>query len=124
MTLSPKWKPGQSGNPAGKPKGSRTKLSEAFLRDLHADWLENGVNVIERVRGEKPDVYLRVVASMLPQKLEIERPLQGLSDNELADLIGHVRSLVAGTIHAAAGAGAGGSGEGGSEPPGDVPAVH
>jgi hypothetical protein len=28
--------PGQSGNPRGRPKGSRHKLSEAFLADLAA----------------------------------------------------------------------------------------
>ncbi|MGC1591176.1 MAG: DUF5681 domain-containing protein, partial [Pseudolabrys sp.] len=28
------WKPGQSGNPKGRPQGSRNKLSEEFFRDL------------------------------------------------------------------------------------------
>ena len=32
------WKPGQSGNPKGRPQGSRNKLSEQFLADLHASW--------------------------------------------------------------------------------------
>ena len=27
------WKPGESGNPAGRPKGSRNKLSEEFIAD-------------------------------------------------------------------------------------------
>ena len=29
------WQPGQSGNPAGKPKGARNKLGEAFIEALH-----------------------------------------------------------------------------------------
>ena len=32
------WKPGQSGNPKGRPQGSRNKLSEQFLADVHASW--------------------------------------------------------------------------------------
>jgi V8-like Glu-specific endopeptidase len=29
---------GQSGNPKGRPQGSRNKLSEEFLADVHASW--------------------------------------------------------------------------------------
>jgi len=29
------YKPGQSGNPNGRPKGSRNKLGEAFIAALH-----------------------------------------------------------------------------------------
>jgi hypothetical protein len=40
---------GQSGNPAGRPRGSRSKFGEAFLAELYADWIENGAAVIKRV---------------------------------------------------------------------------
>ena len=36
------WKPGESGNPAGRPKGSRNKLSEEFVAEIYADWCEHG----------------------------------------------------------------------------------
>src|SRR6185437_4393246 len=60
------WKPGQSGNPAGRAKGSRNKLGEAFIEAMHADFMEHGTQVIETVRVEKPDQYLKVIASILP----------------------------------------------------------
>lgn len=64
------FKPGQSGNPAGRPKGARSKLGEAFLKDMLADFEQHGKSVIEAVRAEKPDQYLKVVASILPKEIE------------------------------------------------------
>lgn len=63
------FKPGQSGNPAGRPKGARSKLSEKFLQDIHEDWKEHGVEVLEKVRKKDPEVYLRVVAGLIPKEL-------------------------------------------------------
>lgn len=64
------FKPGQSGNPAGRPKGSRNKLGEAFLKEMLEDFEEHGRDVIAVVRAEKPDQYLKVVASILPREIE------------------------------------------------------
>lgn len=66
-----KWQPGQTGNPAGRPKGSRNKLGEAFIAAMYDDFTEHGAAVIETVRTEKPDQYLKVVASILPQQLNV-----------------------------------------------------
>lgn len=63
------WKPGQSGNPAGRPKGARHKLGQAFLDAMLKDFSEHGEVVIENVRTEKPDQYLKVVASILPKEI-------------------------------------------------------
>ena|ERR1043165_4055201 len=76
-----RFKPGQVANPKGRPKGSRNKLGEAFLAALHADFEEHGVAVIAKVRTEKPDAYLKVVASILPQKIEVEHT-DNLTDDE------------------------------------------
>ena len=66
------WKPGQSGNPAGRPKGSRNKLSEEFVAEVYADWCEHGAVALKTVRDTRPDVYVKVVASLLPRQVQAE----------------------------------------------------
>lgn len=61
------------GNP-GRPKGSRNKLSETFLRVLADDFGENGVEVIERLRMESPAQYANVIAKLMPKMMELSGP--------------------------------------------------
>lgn len=63
-------KPGEVRNPHGRPKGSRHKLGEDFLKKLQADFAEHGEEVIKAVRGDKPDQYLKVIASVLPKEID------------------------------------------------------
>lgn len=74
--------PGQSGNPKGRAKGSRNKLGEAFISALHDDFQEHGAAVIATVRQEKPDQYLKVVASILPKEVKITTEVE-MDDAEL-----------------------------------------
>ena len=65
------FKPGQTPNPAGRPKGSRSKLGEAFLSDLLADWEENGADALRACRMLKPATYCSIVASILPKEINL-----------------------------------------------------
>lgn len=87
-------KPGEVRNPAGRPKGTRNKLGEAFVKAMHADFEEHGPKVIETVRIEKPDQYLKVIASILPKELNVNTSALGdMSDDELAAVFASLRSL-------------------------------
>ena len=60
--------PGVSGNPAGRPKGSRHKLEESFVVALVDDFDEHGVEAIRRCRIEQPAVYLSTIVKLLPKE--------------------------------------------------------
>lgn len=106
--LKAPWEPGKSGNPLGRPKGSRNKLGEAFIQAMHEDFMQYGPAVIEAVRTDKPDQYLKVIASILPKELHIkEESLDDLPDNELVDILTTLRSLTGTGRHKKAGKGTG-----------------
>ena len=65
------FKPGQSGNPKGRPKGARNRLGTQFLEALEADFNKHGAQAIALVREKKPEVYMRVVADLLPKEANI-----------------------------------------------------
>jgi hypothetical protein len=67
-----RFKPGQSGNPTGRPKGSRNKFSERLIEAFALDFETYGTDAIEKVRAEKPHEYLRIAASLVPKQFEIE----------------------------------------------------
>jgi hypothetical protein len=76
----------QPGNP-GRPKGTRNKLAETFFDALTRDFEAHGASAIVGARAESPLGYLKVVASVIPQKLEVEKVTSQVSDEELLAII-------------------------------------
>ena len=64
------WKPGQSGNPKGRPKGSRNKLTTEFFNDLCEAWSAFGKPALMTAAWTHPVEFVRVVASLVPRELE------------------------------------------------------
>src|SRR5262245_45856373 len=54
----------------GRPPGSRNKLGEKFIEDVHAKWRKHGKQVLDEVIKTDPVAFLRVVAQILPKELD------------------------------------------------------
>jgi Family of unknown function (DUF5681) len=93
--LKAPWQPGQSGNPAGRPKGARSKLEEAFLADLLKDWQENGAATLIKAREKDPVGYVKVAASLMPKQVDTDSALEGITRDELRLAITALQSFCA-----------------------------
>ena len=49
----------------------RNRLGKAFISRMRADFQKHGIATIEKVRKEKPEVYLNLVSRLVPQQLEV-----------------------------------------------------
>ena len=74
------FKPGNR----GRPKGSRNKLGEAFIEDLHAAWEKRGMAAIEATIKNQPAQFLKVIARVLPKDLNLNiSPYDSMTDEQL-----------------------------------------
>lgn len=73
---------GHAGGP-GRPKGSRNKLSEAFLQILADDFEENGKSVIVELRQNQPAQYCNVIGRLMPKLMELSGPDGNTLQHEL-----------------------------------------
>ena len=65
------FKPGQSGNPKGRPQGSRNKLSEDFFHDLCDAWQAFGKAALMTAAWTHPVEFVRVVDQLMPKDVEV-----------------------------------------------------
>ncbi len=85
-----KFRKGQSGNPAGRPRGARNKFGNEFVEALAEDFAMHGAASIQKVRENSPTAYLRVIAQVIPKEIEFNGGSRGLreySDAELQAII-------------------------------------
>jgi hypothetical protein len=73
------WQPGESGNPAGRPIGSRQKVSEAIIRDISDAWATHGRTVLDKLAVSDPGKFAQLAAGLIPREfqLSVESRLPG-----------------------------------------------
>ena len=80
-------RPFQKGE-GGRMKGSRNKLSVAFLNDFLEEWREGGREAMRIMRIERPAEFVKTAAYLMPKEMTLEvGPLQELSDDKLITYI-------------------------------------
>lgn len=65
------FKKGESGNPQGRPPGSRNAVSEQFLKDLYLVWNKKGLEALNNMADRRPNEFVRAVAQVLPKNFQV-----------------------------------------------------
>jgi hypothetical protein len=97
--LSP-WKAGQSGNLNGRPVGTRTVFSQAFLKDLAEVWSDEGREAMVKTARSNPTVFFATCARLIPNdvRVTVEQQLPGNLTPEdwaiIREIVGAVRQAI------------------------------
>jgi hypothetical protein len=74
--MKPPWRPGESGNPNGRPPGSRNKLAEDFLADMHRQYQESGPGILRDMATSKKLSdrirFVELVHDLLPRNAVLD----------------------------------------------------
>jgi hypothetical protein len=95
---NPNWKPGQSGNPAGRPLGARQRIAEKMLADLAGVWERRGAECLERLANDEPAKLAALGFGLLPKDvfMKVEwTPPRGLTQDDHRQLVGLLDAIEA-----------------------------
>ena len=85
------FRAGQSGNPTGRPKGARNKLTEIFVTAIADDFAEHGAEVLAKLRKTDPAAYLKIVSRLVPRELVLEKErdpnFADMTEDEVVELL-------------------------------------
>lgn len=99
------FKPGKSGNPAGRPKGAKSKLTENWWADLHSAWEAHGQAALDAVATTDPGKFISVVASVMPKDVNVNTTITDMTDEQLESRIASLARQFGNALGIAAGDG-------------------
>jgi hypothetical protein len=82
-------RPGSTLNPKGRPKGARSRLSDAFFQALAEVWEAQGMDAMIKTATDEPATFVRVAASLMPKQVQevAEDQLASLSEEDVDAVI-------------------------------------
>jgi hypothetical protein len=69
-------------------------MQAKFISALADDFEQHGAAAIAAIREKDPASYIRAIVSLMPKELEVKRPLEELSDEELASCVAALSAFV------------------------------
>src|SRR5262249_53715580 len=97
-----RWQPGQSGNPTGRPVGSRHRFGERFMADAFEVWKQYGKIALEHMAQHEPCDYVKAMVVALPKNVvhETASEIDRLTSEEARELLDWIRTMKAKKIEA------------------------
>jgi hypothetical protein len=95
--VATRWQAGVSGNPNGRPIGTRQTFSNGFLKDLAEVWQAHGKDTMLHTAKTQPATFFAVCARLIPSdvKLTVGQTYGGLDPSDYAILRAIKESLPA-----------------------------
>jgi hypothetical protein len=93
MKYPNRWRPGQSGNSAGRPVGARGRLTDRFVSDVSDAWYQHGAAIVDQMATKEPMRFAELWAQSskhcrMPtndnQAFETPRHHRGLASSRLS----------------------------------------
>jgi hypothetical protein len=81
------FRPGEG----GRPKGTRDRLTKAFIEALVREFEIGGAEAIRICRAEEPVKFVQICASLQPKELQLETFMADASETEIDNLIENIR---------------------------------
>src|SRR6476646_5767235 len=74
-----RWPPGKSGNPAGKPPGTRTAFFSRLYSRFRASLAEEGLEAVRNVAKKSPEAFVAIAARICPNDIRftLEQAIPG-----------------------------------------------